>query len=131
MVAIALPPPKQYSFLEAPRVHEADVTRLSWQLGRMYYGDSLLHGAYALDRVALEDSYVQWTLYLHDRLIGVVEVRACSRAALAHNRLKLARVLLARYEWDVRRVRFVAYGAVTCEELDVARVQRLIEKRHT
>jgi hypothetical protein len=123
MVAIALPQPaRQLSFLEAPNIARFDVIRLSRQLSRMFFDDALLCGDYALERLDVTDSYVQFVLYYRDWVIGVVEVRG----RLAEVRRELARLLLTKYEWQVDAVKFVRYGAITPEHFKFERTARLL-----
>lgn len=116
---------RQLSFLEMPEASPFDVLRLSWQLSRLFFDDSLLCGDYALERLDVADSYVQYVLFYRDWIIGVVEVRG----RLAEVRRDLARLLLTKYEWQVDAVKFVAYGAVTPEYMKFERTARLLKTK--
>jgi hypothetical protein len=126
MGAIALPKPHQLYLLPpppAPAVREADVRRVAWQLSRLYFDDALLCGNYALERLKIPGSYIQFVLYYRERVVGVVEVRGRCAAI----RRDLARLLLAQYDWRVDAVRRVPYGAITNEGVTFERTRRLLK----
>lgn len=126
MVAAELP--KQLTYLNAPQVPDVDVKRLSWWLERMLFDDALLCGGYALERLAVDNSYVEWVLYYREWLIGVVEVRTPSKSVRAEIREKLARVLLAESGWRLDALRLVKNGAITPETKTFQRSYRLLER---
>lgn len=123
MIATILPPPRQLSYLETPSVSRFDVVRLSWQLSRMYFDDVLLCDGYALERLDIAGSYVQWVLYYREWVIGVVEIRG----RLPEVRRELAALLLTKYEWRVDAVTFVKHGAITPEDWLFERTARLLK----
>jgi hypothetical protein len=122
---VAAAPARQLTYLEAAPVSDADLKRLLYYLARLDYGDSLLCGDYALERLSIDKSYVEWVLYYRDWVVGVVEVRSADVLAVVLD--KLAYVLLAESGWQVADVRPVKNGAITPEHHTFQRVYRLFE----
>lgn len=151
MVAIALPPPRQLSFLDTPPAPSTfDVLKLSWWLNRLRYTDALLCGVWRVERQhfqqiadvanddapgALDDAkdgtlvtgtYVEYVVWHAGRMIGAVEVRAEDGTKISGLHGRLARYLLVN-GWQVDRTRLIEGGALASAGMSLARLPRLLK----
>lgn len=143
MVAIAHPPPRQLSFLEAPSISRFDVVRLRWQIQRLRYTDVLVSGSFRLERQCFQriqavenddakdgtlvsGTYVEFVLFIAGRLTGAVEVRSEAGQRVVNLHECLARYLLTA-GWQVEATRFMAGGAIASPGMRLDRVTRLLK----
>jgi hypothetical protein len=143
MVAIALQPARQLSFLEAPAVSRFDVIRLRWWLQQLRYMDALVSGSFRLERqhfqqiAAVENddaedgtlvagTYVEFVLFVAGRLTGAVEVRSDDGVLVVNLHERLARYLLVA-GWQVDATRLCEGCAIASAGMRLDRVKRLLK----